>query len=53
MAVLIFALLGSVSPDETRTRSDEMKNGLCESMWRVCALSCVFGPVAACLSRPS
>lgn len=28
MAVLIFALLGSVTPDETRTRADEVKNGL-------------------------
>lgn len=28
MAVLIFALLGSVTPDESRTRADEVKNGL-------------------------
>ena len=28
MAVLIFALLGSVSPDGDRTRADEVKNGL-------------------------
>lgn len=28
MAVLIFALLGSVTPDGDRTRADEVKNGL-------------------------
>lgn len=28
MAVLIFALLGSVTPEDTRTRADEIKNGL-------------------------
>lgn len=28
MAVLIFALLGSVTPEGDRTRSDEVKNGL-------------------------
>jgi hypothetical protein len=28
MAVLIFALLGSISPDDGRTRADEVRNGL-------------------------
>jgi len=28
MAVLIFALLGSVTPEEKRTRADEVRNGL-------------------------
>lgn len=28
MAVVIFGLLGSVTPEEDRTRSDELRNGL-------------------------
>lgn len=44
MAILIFSLLGSVTPEEGRTRSDEIRNGLFST------IAFVLGAITSILS---